>query len=269
MDVIEKVVNLRKIKIVAVVGILLLIFLVLNPVVIIGAGKRGVVMNWGAVSGTVMGEGIHVRIPIMQQVRVIDVQTQKLKQETSAYSKDIQTVSSVMALNYHAKPEMVNKLWQEVGEDYVQRLIDPAVQESVKAACAKFTAQQLIEERPKVKDEIKQELWNRLSRHFVVDDFSITDFQFSEEFEKAVEEKQVAQQKALKASNDLERIKTEAEQRVAQAKAEAEAIRIQAQAITQQGGKDYVGLKAIEKWDGKLPEQMIPGGSVPFLDVGK
>lgn len=135
-----------------------------------------------------------------------------------AYSKDIQTVESQLALNYHLKADEVNKLWQEVGDDYESRLIDPSIQESVKAATARFTAQELIEQRARVKDEIKTELFNRLGKYFVVDEFSIIDFSFSDEYEKAVEAKQVAQQSALKAENDLQRIKTEAEQRIAQAK---------------------------------------------------
>lgn len=267
METAEKVGMKRKAATIAAIIGIILVVLVLNPVVIIGAGQRGVVMNWGAVSDTVLNEGIHLRVPIMQRVSVIDVQTQKLPIETLAYSKDIQSVKSKIALNYHVKPELVNRLWQSVGGDFIHRLIDPAVQESVKAAAAKFTAQQLIEERPKVKEEIKQELFQRLSQYFQVDEFSITDFSFSEDFEKAVEEKQVAQQNALKAENDLARVRMEAEQRIAQATAEAEAIRIQAEAITQQGGKDYVQLKAVEKWDGKLPAQMIPGSTVPFISL--
>jgi regulator of protease activity HflC (stomatin/prohibitin superfamily) len=259
--------GMRFLKVGVFVLLALIVFSIVNPIVIVTAGHRGVVLTWGAVSDRILGEGIHLRIPIMQKVEIVDVQTHKMNVDTLAYSKDIQTVTTKLALNYHVKPEFVNRLWQNVGSDFVSRLIDPAVQESVKAATAKFTAQQLIEERPKVKDEIKQELFTRLSQYFTVDEFSITDFSFSKEYERAVEEKQVAQQQALKAENDLTRIKTEAEQRIAQAKAEAEAIRIQAQAITQQGGRDYVQLKAIEKWDGKLPQQMIPGSAVPILNL--
>jgi regulator of protease activity HflC (stomatin/prohibitin superfamily) len=261
--------GMRFVRVVFYIIAALIVFSIVNPVVIITAGHRGVVLTWGAVSDRILDEGIHLRIPIMQKVADVDVQTHKMNVDTLAYSKDIQTVTTKLALNYHVKPEFVNRLWQNVGEDFVSRLIDPAVQESVKAATAKFTAQQLIEERPKVKDEIKRELFTRLSQYFTVDEFSIVDFSFSKEYEKAVEEKQVAQQQALKAENDLTRIKTEAEQRIAQATAEAEAIRIQAQAITQQGGRDYVQLKAIEKWDGKLPQQMIPGATVPILNLSE
>lgn len=254
------------------IGIFIIITIV-NPFVLVGTGKRGVVMNFGAVQDKILSEGIHFRIPIVQKVAKIDIQTQKLENKAFAYSKDIQTVESQLALNYHLKGDVVNKLWQEVGDDYESRLIDPSIQESVKAVTAKFTAQELIEQRARVKDEIKTELFNRLSKYFVVDDFSIIDFSFSDEYEKAVEAKQVAQQSALKAENDLQRIKTEAEQRVAQAKAEAEAIKVQSEAAN---NDKYINLKAlevqraaVEKWNGVLPSQMIPNASLPFINLTK
>ncbi len=257
-------------------GITIVIFvliLILNPFVLINAGHRGVVLNWGAVSDKILGEGLHFITPIYQKVKELDIQTQKLEVGALAYSRDIQTVTSKIALNYHIRPEKVNTLWQEVGSAYQSRLIDPSIQESVKSATAKFTAQELIEERPKVKDEIKNELMKRLSNYFLVDEFSIMDFEFSEEYEKAVEAKQVAQQNALKAENDLTRIKTEADQRIAQAKGEAEAIKIQAQAITQQGGKDYVSLQWIEAWKAggaKVPEFITSDNGGNFLfDINK
>jgi regulator of protease activity HflC (stomatin/prohibitin superfamily) len=257
------------ITIIAIVVVLIIIFPVINPFVIVPAGERGVMLNWGAVSGTILEEGLHFRIPVYQQVIKIDVKTLKIETKTLAYSRDIQTVNASLALNYNVKSQSVNRLWQEVGKDFQSRLIDPAIQESVKAGVARFTAQELIEERPKVKDSIKEELLKRLSDYFNVVEFSIVDFSFSDEYEKAVESKQVSQQQALKAKNDLDRVKLEAEQRVAQAEAEARAIQIQAQAITQQGGREYVNLKAVEKWDGKLPVQMIPNSTVPFIDLSK
>lgn len=266
--------NLKKITKwgVAIVIIIILIF-ILNPFVLVGAGQRGVVMNFGAVQDNIMGEGLHFRIPIVQQIEKIDVQTKKMQVKATAYSKDIQTVESQLVLNYHLKADVANKLWQEVGGYYESRLIDPAIQESVKASTAKFTAQELIEQRAKVKDEIKSELFNRLSKYIVVDEFSIIDFSFSDEYEKAVEAKQVAQQAALKAENDLQRIKTEAEQRIAQAKAEAEAIKLQSDAAN---NDKYINLKAlevqksaVEKWNGVLPTQMIPGGTLPFINLNK
>lgn len=253
----------------------LLVVIFLNPVVVIGAGHRGIVMNWGAVQSKILGEGLHFRTPFMQKVVEVDVRNIKHEVEAIAYSKDIQTVDAKVALNYHLDPNLVNLLWQEIGPKYEPQIIDPAIQEGVKAATAQFTAQQLIEERPRVKEEIRNQLMERLNgRHIIVDDFSIVNFDFSDEYENAVEDKQVAQQSALKAENDLIRIKTEAEQRIAQAIAEAEAIRIQAESISNQGGAEYVQLKrleveaqAVSKWNGQLPQQFVPGSALPFLNL--
>ena len=260
--------NNKKIIISIVSGLALLLFILSFTVV--GAGKRGVVLRLGSVN-RVLDSGLHMKLPFpIETVKKMDVQIRKIETDSSAYSKDIQTVTAKIALNYHLQPESVGLLYAEIGRDYAIRLIDPAIQESVKAATAKFTAQELIEQRPKVKEEIKLILADRLQgKYITVDDFSIVNFDFSDVYETAVEAKQVAQQEALKAENDLTRIKVEANQRIAQAEAEAQAIRIQAQAITQQGGEDYVRLKAIEKWNGTLPTQFIPGMSVPFLNVIK
>lgn len=248
--------------------VVLILISIFNPFVTIGAGHRGVVLNWGAVSGNVMDEGLHLRMPIMQKVIKINVQTVKMEVQASSYSKDLQTVDALIALNYHVNHEGVNDLYQSIGKDYEARVISPAVQESVKAVTAKYTAQELVEKRAQVKDEMKLSLSDRLAKdNITVDEVSIVNFDFSDQYEAAVEGKQKAQQDALKAENDLKRIQFEAEQKIATAKAEAESIRIQAQAINSQGGADYVQLQAIAKWNGNLPAQMIPGSTVPFINL--
>lgn len=244
---------------------LLFLVLRLSPIYIVGPGEVGLVFN--RITGKIgsYGQGLHMLLPIVEYVTKLDVRTQKVEVEAASYSKDIQNVSAKIALNFHIDGAQANNLFQEVGLDYENKIIQPAIQESVKATTAKFTAQELIEERPRVKDEIKTFLKERLQTwNVIVDEFSIANFDFSDAFENAVEQKQIAQQEALKAKNVLEAVKMQAEQRVTQAKAEAEAIKIQAQAITQQGGKDYVNLKAIEKWDGHLP-QVTAGDKGMFL----
>jgi regulator of protease activity HflC (stomatin/prohibitin superfamily) len=249
--------------------IIIALILIINPFVIITAGHRGVVLTWGAVSGKVLGEGLHFVTPIAQSVRQIEVRTVKLEATASAYSKDLQTVSAQVALNYHVVPESVNSLYQNIGTDYESRVLAPAIQEAVKGVTAKFTAQELIEKRAVVKDEIKMELTARLTKNFlIVDEFSLVNFEFSPAYEQAIEAKQVAQQNALAAENKLVQIKVEAAQRIAQATAEAEAIKIQAQAVTQQGGKEYVSLQWVAKWNGVLPTTML-GDSVPMVNIGK
>ena len=249
--------NITKIIVHSIIGILVLI-LFLGTFKIVGAGNRGVMLTLGAVSDRSLGEGLHFKLPIIQKIVVLDVKTVKYEATVLAYSKDIQTVDAILALNYHIDKDRANKVYQEIGKDYESRIINPAMQESLKAVSAKYTAQELIEKREVVKDEIKAQLAEILAvRNIMVDELSIVNFDFSADFEKAVEAKQVAQQSALKAENDLKRIKTEAEQRVASAEAEARAIQIQAQAITQQGGKEYVNLKWVEKWTGQLPTYVM------------
>ena len=261
---------------VAVIAVIILVFLfmLLNPLVIVSAGQRGVVMTWGAVSGDVLKEGIHWRTPIAQRVQIIDVQTQKEQVDANSASKDLQSVSATVALNYHIDPDKANFLWQNIGSDYKIRIVDPAIQEAVKASTAKYTAEELITKRESVKDEIKTALQERLTKEFIiVDDFSIMNFNFSDEFNKSIESKMTAVQDALRAENDLRRIKTEAEQRVAQAQAEATAIKVQSEAAN---NDKYIQLKtieaqvkAIEKWNGQLPQTMVPGSALPFLNLIK
>jgi regulator of protease activity HflC (stomatin/prohibitin superfamily) len=262
-----------------VVGLFIFCFL-MGTFKIVKAGERGVVLRLGAVN-RVMSEGINGKIPFIESVHIMDVRTQKEEVKASSASKDLQTVSAVIALNFHVMPESVGMLWKSVGKDYQDRIIDPAIQESVKSATAKYTAEELITKRSEVKDAMKLSLAERLHKDYVVvDEVSIVNFDFSESFNTSIEAKVKAEQDALTQKNKLEQVKYEADQAVAQANgvsqariinatAEAEAIKIQAQAITQQGGKDYVQLQAIKQWNGKLPEQMIPGGTVPFINLGQ
>jgi regulator of protease activity HflC (stomatin/prohibitin superfamily) len=196
----------------------------------------------------------------------MDIKTQKYEAEASAASKDLQTVTSKIATNYHLTAESVPVLYKEIGIDYQARVIQPLEQEVVKATTAKYTAEELITKREEVRLEMKQVLHDRLiTKGIIVEEVSIVNFDFSPSFNSVIEAKVTAEQLKLKAENDLQRIKVEAEQRITQAQGEAEAIKIQATAINSQGGRDYVQLQAISRWDGKLPS--VTGGVVPFINV--
>jgi regulator of protease activity HflC (stomatin/prohibitin superfamily) len=243
----------------------------LNPFVVINAGHRGVKTTFGKVEPVVFEEGLHLRIPIMQQVREINVQIQKAEGDGDAASRDLQQVHTKIALNYHLIPDRVAETFQLIGDlDSVgDRIIIPAVQEAFKATTAKYTAEELISKRPEVRDQISQFMRDRLLRHGIqIDEFSIVNFRFSESFNQAIEGKTTADQLKLKAERDLERIKVEAEQKIASAKAEAEALRLQKQEIT----PDLLKLReienqrlALEKWNGQLPQ--VTGGSVPMINI--
>tara|TARA_Y100000310_G_scaffold335775_1_gene418650 strand:+ start:558 stop:1367 length:810 start_codon:yes stop_codon:yes gene_type:complete len=232
----------------------------------VGAGERGTLLQFGAVQDKVFGEGLYLKMPFIQKVVKMDVKIQKDEVPASAASKDLQIVTSRIALNYHLDPGAVNKIWQEVGKNYNIRIIAPSIQEAVKAESAKFTAEELITKREEVKEKIKANLAERLlERSIIVDEFNIIDFEFSPAFNTAIEAKVTAEQLKLKADRDLERIKIEADQKIAEARGKAEAIRIEAQALRQNA--QVVELRWIEKWDGKVPTYW--GEASPFIGINR
>lgn len=259
------------VKFLVIIGIIILVLLFFHPFVQIGAGERGVVLNFGAVQNRVLDEGLHFRVPVMQTVIRVDVKVQKSESEAAAASSDLQDVSSKVALNYHIIPDKANIVYQTIGVAFKERIIDPAVHEVVKAVTAKYTAEELITKRPAVSDAMKTALTERLLMHNIaVDAFSIVGFSFSKIFMEAIESKQTAEQLALKAKRDLERIKIEADQKITTAKAEAESLRLQRANISTdliELRKIEANLKAIEKWNGILP-QVTGAGSVPFIGIG-
>jgi len=236
--------------------------------VVVPAGHRDVVLQFGAVKG-VMGEGLHLLLPVVQRIELGDVRVQKTETEAAAASRDLQTVRSLIAVNYHVDPVAVGDLYRRVGMRYAATVVAPAVQECVKAVTAQYTAEQLITERQQVSARMQEQLQAKLEPYgIVVDGFNVVNFDFSEEFNRAIEAKQAAEQLALKAQWNLERVKIEAEQKLTQARVEAEALRIQKQEVTPELlrlREIEAMLKATEKWDGKLPQVM--DGAVPFLQV--
>lgn len=250
--------------IVTVVLIFAVLILLFSSVYTINAGQRGVLLTFGKPSMEAIGEGLHFKFPIAQSVRKMEVRTQKIETNADAASKDLQNVETIIALNFHLSPGEVPSLYQEVGTAYVDRIINPAIQESVKAVQARFTAEELVSRRTEVRDGIQTVLTERLAKYYIiVDDFNIVNFQFSEEFDNAIEAKVTAEQQKLKAEMDLERIMVEKEQKITQAEAEAESIRIQSLALQQ--NKDILELRAIEKWNGVLPK--VTGGATPFVNI--
>lgn len=236
------------------------------PFTLVNAGHRAVLTSFGRVRDEVLGEGFHFISPL-DGVTKYDIRTQKAEVTADAASRDLQSVDATIAVNFHVNPDTVRALYQETQGDYNSTLIAPAVQESVKAATAQFTADELITKRNEVKDAMKKALSEREGmRYFVVEDVSIVNFSFSESFNEAIENKVRAEQDALAAKNKLEQTKYEAEQKIVSATAEAQAIQIQAEAITQQGGSEYVNLQAVLKWDGKLPTYML-GDTTPFINI--
>lgn len=259
-----------------VMGLGLVLVLVIMSVAIVPAGHKGVLLEWSAVKGPALSEGLHFKIPIMQNILNMDVRTQKELATIDAASGDLQTVTTAVAVNYHIDPSQAPWIYQSIGVEYRDRVIVPAIEEAVKASTATFTAEQLITKRNEMKIRMKEELHQRLKVYnIIVETVSIEDFSFSAEFDKAIEQKVTAEQNALKAERVLEQVKFEAQQRREQAAgeadarlsvatAEAKAIELQGQAL--RDNPEVVELRAIEKWDGVLPTIML-GGATPFIQI--
>ncbi len=248
----------------------ILIFGFFKPWKQVGAGERGIVLNFGAVQDKVLNEGIHFRVPVMQEIILMDIKIHKVVTDAASASSDLQDVALSVALNYHVIPEKANLVYQTIGVEFKERMIDPAIQEVMKAVSARYTAEELITKRPAVSAEMQESLTKRLLlSNISVDAFSIVSFSFSTIFTDAIEAKQTAEQNALKAERDLDRIKVEAQQTIAAATAEAEALRLQKMNISPdliELRKIEANLKAIEKWNGILP-QVTGAGAVPFIGV--
>lgn len=258
---------------VVLIMVMLMLFLVISAILTIytiPAGYRGVLLTFGKPSPNPIEEGLNFKIPYIQNVIKMDVRTTKYEAALTAASKDLQDVNTKIAINYHILPESSVDIYRTIGTNYAEKVIFPLEQESNKAATAQYTAVELITKREEVTKMMESILREKLEpRGIIVESISIIDFAFSSSFTAAIEAKVTAEQNALAAKNKLEQIKYEADQRVTQAKGEADAIAIQANAINAQGGKDYVQLQAINKWDGKLPAVMMGSGSTPFIDISK
>ena len=269
-----------KIVLHAALGLLALI-IVFGSFGTVGTGERGVKTRLRAVVG-VVEPGLYLKLPLIESVKAMDVKTRTVNydkngnegdaKDTSQLfgaSKDLQDVQIGVVVTYHINPEKVDAIFAQYKstESYESTVIEPAIREIVKSTSAKYTAEELVTKRPEYSDKVNQLLNERFSsKDAILETFSVTNFEFSQAFTQAIEAKVTATQNAEAAKNKLEQVKYEAEQRIAEAKGEAEAIRIQAQAIQSQGGAEYVNLKAVEKWDGNLPQYMM-GSSIPFVNI--
>ena len=246
----------------------------LAPVAIVPAGNRGVMTTFGSARDALYEPGLHFRWPIAQSMNLMNVQIQNGEGEGDAASKDLQTVHTKVAINYHLDPAFAVEAFKSVGPStdiLAQRIIIPATHESVKAVTALFTAEELITQRTVVRDQIASLLKLKMVRHgLVLDEFNLINFAFSRSFSDAIENKVKAEQQKQQAERDLQRLQVEAQQKVVGAKAEAESLALQRMQIT----SELLSLRRIEneraaiaKWDGKLPS--VTSGATPFINVDR
>jgi prohibitin 1 len=247
-------------------GVLLFVLLFVRPFAIVNAGERGVVMRLGQVQGGVLSEGFHFVIPFITAVKNMSVRVQRSDIKAQAASKDLQDVTTEVALNWHIDPLKVNTVYQRVGDEVqiLERIINPAVSEVLKAATAKKNVEEILTKRTELKQEIDQALKTRLAGYgLAVDDVSLVDFGFSPEFNKSIEAKQIAEQEAKQAEFVALKASKDAEAEVNRAKGQAEAQRLQKLTLT----PDLLQKQAIEKWDGKFPTYMGGNGQLPFINL--
>lgn len=231
-------------------------------------GHKGVVTRYGAVTG-VEGEGLVWYNPITTDVNLIDTRQLKWKSETAAYTKDVQQAKISFALTYRLYGPAVKKVYRTVGADWAETLVPQVVEQSIKDVFGQSEAvKDAINNRAVVQQKIMYEIKRRLRlRYVVVEGFEIQDISFSDAFENAVEAKQVAVENAYAARNKTVEIEERAKQRVIAATADAEAMKIKTAALA--GNAKLVEYEAVQRWDGKLPQNMYGGGAMPFIGVGK
>ncbi len=273
--------------------IIILLILAISGVVILStatvrvpSGTRGVLLTWGKVEDKVLEEGLNFKIPFTQTVVLMNTQIQKAESTEATATADLQEVSTTVVVNYRLNPSKVNVIYTDLRQDYVNRVIKPNIEESIKAATSEFRAEELVTRRADVKSTLDSILTERLAIFNIdVISVSLTDFQFSPSFSAAIEAKVTAEQQALVSKNTLEQIRYEAQQQIIQAEAaknatirraegDAFAVIIEANAtakaieiITQQMTDEYANYLWLQQWDGRLPAVMTKDEQGLIIDV--
>lgn len=263
----------NKIIIGIIVGVVVLaIIILIASITTVPTGYVGVKTRFGQIQDDVIQEGLNLKAPFIEGIVKIDCRTQKYEIATEASSKDLQKISNLkIVVNYNVDKNNANSLYKEVGRDYQTVLIEPAILESIKQGISQYTAEETITKRSEVADVIVKLLKEKLeNKGIIVSALNITDFSFSEEFDTAVEQKQIVEQETQKAQYELEKAKVENEKKIENAKADAEVMKQQNEQITE----NYLRLKeieneqkAIEKWNGQLPT--TTSDAIPFINVNK
>lgn len=248
--------------------ILFALLILFSSFTIIEPGSVGVKITLGKMAEKPLLPGINFVLPI-SDVEQIPVRLRKINLiHANAGTKDLQVVHTDIVVNYRLEASDVPGIYKNFGFDLEDKVILPSINESFKAVTAHYNSEELITQRDLVSKEIESQLQSRLSRYGIhINDISLVNFGFSIEYQNAIEQKVIATQSKLKAEQDLQRIKVEAQQAIARAQGEAEAIKIQSEAIQNNGGANYVQLKAIEKWNGTLPSTMLSDTQVPFINI--
>jgi regulator of protease activity HflC (stomatin/prohibitin superfamily) len=249
-----------------------------GAVTIVPAGNSGVVVTLGKVDDRALESGLHFKVPFVQSVVMMNNKIQKCEVDSNSVSKDLQTVSSAVAVNFHITSDSAADIYKNIGVQYQDTVLQPAIQEAVKSVSAQYTAEELITKRTAVGDEIASALTEKVSDYgIIIDKFNIVNFEFSEEFNIAIEQKQVAEQNYLKAQTEKEQQIMEAEadakKQIIAAEAEAEATLKRAEAEAEANEKlneslsgNVLTYQQIQKWNGEYPSVVSSDSSI-LIDV--
>lgn len=249
-----------------IVIILILIITFFSTLYVIDSGSEGVLMTFGKADTTPRYAGLHLKIPYLQNIVTFNMRTLKYEADAKSASKDLQDVDTKVALNFHLKPSMSPIVFTNIGVNYPDVVISPAIQEVVKSVTAEYTAEELITKRTQVRQEISKRLQERLdSRNIVSEELSITNFEFSPSFTQAIERKVTAEQKALEEQNNLKVEEYKAQQKIIEAKGNAEAVRIINQELLK--SPQYVNYLTIQRWDGHMPLALGSGSLLSINGV--
>ncbi|MBR6349821.1 MAG: prohibitin family protein, partial [Lachnospiraceae bacterium] len=252
-----------------IIGIIVAVIIIIigaNCFTVVDAGHTGVVVTLGKVKEGTLLEGLHLKAPFIQKIVEIDNRIVKLEVQTEAFSKDLQTVNTTLAINYRVDSSMSYSLYKNVGANYEDVLITPAVNEVLKSITAQYTAEQSVTNRDFISNGLVEGLNEKLNTAgLYITDVNIINFDFSEAFITAIEEKQVAQQQLLKAETDKQTAITNAQ-------AEAESIKIKAQAEAEANSiisasltPEIIEYLKVDKWNGVLPQ--VTGNSGTFVTL--
>lgn len=247
-------------------GGLVALILLFGTYVTIPSGYCGVMTTFGAASQKVLAPGLHFKMPFIQGIVKMNVQVQKNQLTEHAASLDLQDVETTVATNWNINNSDASWIYQQIGMEDVlnDRIIQPVVSNAIKAVVAHYNAEDLVEKRDQVRGQIEDLIRKNLKPYHVnvdVDGVSITNFSFSPDYERAIEQKQVAQQRAQQAEYELQQAKVEAERQIAQAQGQAQAQKLLQQTLTPQ----LIQQQAIQKWDGHLPSVVGSSGVMPMI----
>ena len=246
-----------------IIPVFIIIILMFASFTTIKSGEVGIRIRFGKVVNKETTEGINIKIPFIEKIEKMNIKVQKVEVKTSSSSKDLQEVDMSLAVNYKIEEKEATRLYKTVGTGYQEVVLEPAIEESIKAVTSQYTAEELITNRSDVSSKCMEVLSKKVGKYGIsVSDFNITNFSFSAEFDKAIEEKQVAEQKVLTAKQELEKEKIEAEKKIVKAEAEKKANEMKQQTLTD----NIIKEKFIEKWNGELPK-VTGNGSI--LDISK